>query len=206
MESNIKDTYRTLKNPSEEILYKDRKSKFYGYAFPLISEESVKPIIEGLRKKYHTAGHVCYAWQLGVGNITYRTNDDGEPNNSSGMPIYGQIKTFEVTNVLVAVPRIFGGVKLGVGGLIQAYKTTAQLTLENSDIIEKILETYFQLNFEYSEMDKVMRIIKQHNLKLTVQKMELQCEFQFSCRKSMENQVLDIFKKIHRVSIKKLNF
>ena len=201
MESNTKDTYRTLKNPSDEILYKDRKSKFYGYAFPITTEEQVKPIIEQLRKQHHTAGHVCYAWQLGVDKSTYRANDDGEPNNSAGMPIYGQIKAFEVTNVLVAVPRIFGGTKLGVGGLIQAYKTTAQLALENATIIEKIVACFFEITFEYSEMDKVMRIIKKHDLQLNSQKLELNCEFQISCRKSIGDIVFNAFDKIHTITI-----
>ena len=201
-----KDTYRTIKNPSEEVFYKDRKSKFYGYAFPITTEEEVKPLIEALRKQHHTAGHVCYAWQLGVDTVTYRANDDGEPNNSAGMPIYGQIKAFELTNVLVAVPRIYGGTKLGVGGLIQAYKNTAQLALEKADIIQKVIESYYQINFEYEEMDKVMRIIKQYDLKLRLQEMNLKCVFQISCRKSIEQQVFDTFNQIHTVSIKKLDY
>lgn len=201
MELNNNDTYRTLKNPSNEILFKDKKSKFYGYAFPIISEDEVKLIIENLRKKHHTAGHVCYAWQLGIEKPTYRANDDGEPNNSAGMPIYGQIKAFEITNVLVAVPRIFGGTKLGVGGLIQAYKNTAQLALESAVIIEKIIETFFIISFEYSEMDKAMRIIKQHAIKINSQKMDLNCVFQISCRKSMGNIVFNAFDKIHTITI-----
>ena len=107
------DTYKTLAKPSEEILFKEKKSKFFGYAFPIQNEDEVKPIIELLKKKHHTAGHVCYAWQLGTEIIRYRANDDGEPNNSAGLPIYGQIQAFDVTNVLVAVARIFGGTKIG---------------------------------------------------------------------------------------------
>ena len=131
-----KDTFKTILKPSEAVLYKDKKSKFFGYIFPLQNESEVKPIIEVLKKKHHTANHACYAWQLGTEKITYRANDDGEPNNSAGMPIYGQIQAFDVTNVLVVVVRIFGGTKLGVGGLIQAYKTSAQLTIESANIIE----------------------------------------------------------------------
>jgi uncharacterized YigZ family protein len=133
------DTYKTIEKPSEEILFKEKKSKFYGYAFPIATEDEVKPILEALKKKHHTANHVCYAWQLGVKNQSYRANDDGEPNNSAGMPIYGQILSFEVTDVLVAVTRIFGGTKLGIGGLISAYKTGAQMALENAKIIEKTI-------------------------------------------------------------------
>ncbi|MEX0363565.1 MAG: YigZ family protein, partial [Allomuricauda sp.] len=167
------DSYRTLENPTPEILYKDRKSKFFGYAFPISTEEEVKPIVEALRKKYPTANHVCYAWQLGTSQVAYRANDDGEPNNSAGMPIYGQIQSFGVTNVLVAIVRIFGGTKLGVGGLIQAYRTAAQMTLENATIIEKIVKQHFQLRFDYPQMDVVMRTIKQRNLEIISQKMEM---------------------------------
>ena len=131
------DRYKTLTKPTKEILFKEKKSKFYGSAYPIVSEDEVKPIIENLRKKHRTANHICFAWQLGVGEVYYRTNDDGEPNNSAGMPIYGQIKSFGLTNVLVVVARIFGGTKLGVGGLIGAYRTAAQMALEESQIVEK---------------------------------------------------------------------
>lgn len=197
------DTYYTLAKPTEPILHKDRKSKFYGYAFPIENENEVKPILDNLRKQHHTAGHVCYAWQLGTSSISYRANDDGEPNNSAGMPIYGQIKAFDLTNVLVAVPRIFGGTKLGVGGLIQAYKTAAQLALNNATIIKKTIEASFVLKFGYSEMDKVMRLVKQHRLDLVGQKMELQCELEIRCRKSWEEKVFLIFGELHQVDILK---
>ncbi len=196
------DTYKTLSKPSEEILFKEKKSKFFGYAFPIQSEKEVKPILEEIKKKHHTAGHVCYAWQLGVEKPNYRANDDGEPNNSAGMPIYGQIQSFEVTNVLVAVARIFGGTKLGVGGLISAYKTGAQLALETSDIIEKIIQIQFELFFEYADMDKVMRIIKQEQLSIISQKMEMNCHFTLSVRKNDAKKVIQIFKEIHTLKIK----
>ncbi|WP_420322833.1 IMPACT family protein [Flagellimonas sp.] len=195
------DTYKTLLQPAPEILFKDRKSKFYGYAFPISTEEDVKPIIESLRKKHHTANHVCYAWQLGEKSIKYRANDDGEPNNSAGMPIYGQIQSFEVTNVLVAVVRIFGGTKLGVGGLIQAYRTAAQLTLEGASIIQKTIERQFILKFGYPEMDKVMRAIKQRGINLVSQKMELQCELIISVRESEAVQTAQVFEEMQGVEI-----
>lgn len=194
------DVYHTILEPSDEILHKDRKSKFYGYAFPISSVNDVKPIIESLRKKYPTANHVCYAWQLGETVFTYRANDDGEPNNSAGMPIYGQIQSFGVTNVLVVVVRIFGGTKLGVGGLIQAYRTAAQMALENATIVERTIESKFQLRFRYSEMDKVMRAIKQKNITIVAQKMELQCELLISVRKSeavVVKQLLDEMQNVY---------
>ncbi len=195
------DTYRTLAKPSEEILLKERKSKFYGHAYPIQSEEVVKPIIEMLRKQYANAGHVCYAWQLGIEQTTYRVSDDGEPNNSAGMPIYGQIKAFGLTNVLVTVTRVFGGTKLGVGGLIQAYKTAAQMALENSETLVKTLETSLRITFAYSDMEKVMRIVKKHGLGLVSQKMELDCEFEISCRKKMEEKVVQLFDALPSISI-----
>lgn len=130
-----KDTYKTIDTSPEPVLFKDKNSKFYGYIFPVKTKENVKASLEKLKKEHHSARHWCYAYQLGTETITYRANDDGEPSNSAGMPIYGQIQSFEVTNVLIVVVRYFGGVKLGVGGLINAYKTTAQLALNDSDMI-----------------------------------------------------------------------
>ena len=196
------DTYKTISKASEEILFKEKKSKFYGYTFPIQTEEEVKPIIESLKKKHHTAGHVCYAWQLGVENSSYRANDDGEPNNSAGMPIYGQIQSFEVTNVLVAVARVFGGVKLGVGGLISAYRTGAQMALKSSNIVERIITQEFQLSFSYAEMDKAMRIIKQKQLEIISQKLEMNCQLQISVRKNEAVAIKAIFESMHTITIK----
>lgn len=199
------DTYRTLARPSNEILFKEKKSKFFAYAFPIISEEEVKPIIESLRKKHHTANHVCYAWQLGVSTVSYRANDDGEPNNSAGMPIYGQIQSFKLTNVLVAVARIFGGTKLGVGGLISAYRKAAQMALEESKKIEKTLNTYIELRFGYVDMNKVMRIIKQNQLKMVSQHMEMDCIITVSIPKSQAQQITANFKTIKDITVKDKN-
>ncbi|HBU78907.1 MAG TPA: YigZ family protein [Muricauda sp.] len=195
------DVYRTVTKPSPEILYKDRKSKFYAEVHPITSEDDVKPIVEELRKKYHTANHVCYAWQLGTENPTYRANDDGEPNNSAGMPIYGQIQSFDVTNVLITVTRIFGGTKLGVGGLIQAYKTAAQMALESAKIVQKTIKAQMRLQFEYPVMDIVMRTIKQKDLEIVSQKMELDCELVISVRLSESEEVFQLFDEMHAVDV-----
>ena len=135
------DTYKTISKSSEEVLFKDKNSKFFGYAFPVENEDEVKIHIETLKKQHHSARHWCYAYQLGTHeeHYTYRANDDGEPNNSAGMPIFGQIQSFGVTNILIVVVRYFGGVKLGVSGLINAYKTAAQMALETSTIVTKII-------------------------------------------------------------------
>ena len=186
-----KDTFKTILKPSEAVLYKEKKSKFFGYIFPLQNESEVKPIIEVLKKKHHTANHACYAWQLGTEKITYRANDDGEPNNSA----------FDITNVLVVVVRIFGGTKLGVGGLIQAYKTSAQLTIESANIIEKLIEDTYKIKFEYPEMDKVMRIIKQFDANIVSQKLESSCELTLSIRKSKSDILYKQINQIHKISI-----
>ena len=201
-----KDTYRTVLKPSKEVLLKEKKSKFYGYVFPIHKEEDVRPIIEELRKKHHTANHVCYAWQLGVEKINYRANDDGEPNNSAGMPIYGQIKSFDVTNILIAVVRIFGGTKLGVGGLISAYRNSAELALNEAKIREQILTNTFEVTFNYKEMDKVMRIVKQNQLQIKSQKMEMNCSVHFSVRKKDSNKIENIFKANHEIKIKQMRY
>ncbi|MGB6151915.1 MAG: YigZ family protein [Pricia sp.] len=198
------DTYKTLAKPSKEILHKEKKSKFFGYAFPLDKEREVKPIIEDLKRKHTVANHFCYAWQLGVKDVAYRANDDGEPNNSAGMPIYGQIQAFGVTNVLIVVARVFGGTKLGVGGLISAYKTTAQMTLEASKIVDRTQKQKLLASFAYKDMDVVMRTIKQRQLHIVSQKMELDCELVVSVRKRDVEKVLRVFEGIYGVAIKKL--
>ena len=196
------DIYKTLAKPANEILFKEKKSKFFGYAFPITSEDDIKPIIDGLRKKHHTANHVCYAWQLGVSDISYRANDDGEPNNSAGMPIYGQIQSYEVTNVLVAVARIFGGTKLGVGGLISAYRIAAQMALEDSSIVEKTIKAYIEVTFGYPYMDKVMRIIKQNQLKIVSQQLEMDCNITISMVKSMAQPIMIKFNALKGIVAK----
>lgn len=202
MSEELKDTYKTLSKPAEEILFKEKNSKFYGYAYPISNEEDVKEIIETLKKQHHSARHWCYAYQLGTETFSYRANDDGEPNNSAGMPIYGQIQSFEVTNVLVVVVRYFGGVKLGVGGLISAYKTAAQMALEASEIIEKTINIHFIIAFDYKNMNKVMRIIKEKNLEIIAQKMEMSCEIEIATRKKNAEHIFDIFNSVYEILIK----
>lgn len=198
------DTYKTIEIPSEEILFKEKNSKFYGYSFPITLENEVKPIIDSLRKRHPNAGHFCYAYQLGTDPISYRTNDDGEPNNAAGIPIYGQIQSFQVTNILVVVARIFGGVKLGVGGLISAYKNTAQQTLESARIIEKIVEVRFIVSFDYKNINKVMRVIKEKNIAILNQKMEMNCEIEIISRKKNAEIIFDIFNSMFEIEIRKL--
>ena len=198
----MKDTYKTIAFASDEILYKEKNSKFFGYVFPIASEEEIKTHLEILRKKHHGAVHFCYAFQIGTDKIQYRANDDGEPSNSAGMPIYGQIQSFDVTNVLVVVVRFFGGIKLGVGGLISAYKNSAQLALEASEIIEKTIDIHFTITFDYKNMNKVMRIIKKKNLQITSQKMKENCVIEIATRKKNAEIIFNIFNDFYEIDIK----
>lgn len=204
MIESTKDTYKTLESASEEILYKEKNSKFFGYAYPVKNEEEVKEIIIQLKKQHHSARHWCYAFQLGTETVYYRTNDDGEPNNSAGAPIYGQIQSFDVTNVLIVVVRYFGGVKLGVGGLISAYKTAAQMALETSNIVEKTIDVHYKILFDYKNMNKVMRVIKEQNLNIISQKMEMNCEIEIATRKQNAEKILEIFNSLFEITIKKI--
>lgn len=199
-----KDTFKTIATESNEILFKEKNSKFYGYAFPVINEVEIKILLEKLRKKHSTAGHFCYAFQIGTDTLYYRVNDDGEPSNSAGMPIYGQIQSFGLTNVLVVVVRYFGGIKLGVGGLISSYRTAAQLALDESEIIEKTIDILFQISFDYKNMNKVMRVIKEKNLTIITQNMTEYCQIVVSIRKKNAEIISESFKTIFEVAIKRI--
>jgi uncharacterized YigZ family protein len=203
-DSEIKDTYNTIDTAVENILFKEKNSKFIGYAYPITSENEVKTHIENLKKDHFSARHWCYAYQIGTETFKFRTNDDGEPSNSAGIPIYGQIQSFEITNVLIVVVRYFGGVKLGVGGLISAYKTTAQLTLEEANIIEKTIDKHFKVTFDYKNMNKVMRIIKEKNMNIVNQKMELNCEIEIATRKKNAKTIFDIFSTLFEIEIEEV--
>ncbi len=198
------DTYKTILKPSEEILFKEKGSKFIGIAFPVSDENEVKLMLEKLKKNHFTANHICYGYQIGTSQKRFRVSDDGEPNNSAGLPIYGQIQAFEVTNILVVSVRYFGGTKLGVGGLISAYKTSAKLALEASEIIEKTIDEFFKIQFPYDLMSKIMRIMKENNMQLISQKMEINCELIVSVRKNESEKVFQIFNETYQVVIKKL--
>ena len=203
-DSEIKDTYNTIDTAVENILFKEKNSKFIGYAYPITSENEVKTHIENLKKDHFSARHWCYAYQIGTETFKFRANDDGEPSNSAGMPIYGQIQSFEITNVLIVVVRYFGGVKLGVGGLISAYKTTAQLTLEEANIVEKTIDKHFKITFDYKNMNKVMRIIKEKNMNIVNQKMELNCEIEIATRKKNAKTIFDIFSTLFEIEIEEI--
>lgn len=200
----MKDTYNTIAAPAPEILYKEKNSKFFGYAFPVTTEDEIKIHLEQLRKQHYGAVHFCYAFQLGTDTVYYRANDDGEPGNTAGMPIYGQIQSFGLTNIVVVVVRFFGGIKLGVGGLISAYRTAAQMVLQEAEIVEKTIDIYYKVAFDYKNMNKVMRIIKENNLAIVSQNMNESCEMVIATRKKNAEKIFDIFNHLFEIEIQKI--
>lgn len=198
---SIKDTYHTIAAPSTEILYKDRNSKFYGYVYPVQDETMIKTHLDALKKQHHQAGHFCYAWQLGVAYERYRYNDDGEPSNSAGAPIYGQLQSYDLTQILVVVVRYFGGTKLGVGGLINAYRTAAQQAIQAAQIVEKTIDEQYTIAFDYPLLSKVMRVIKDNSLEIISQKQELHCEYTLAVRKKEATRVLQLFKDTYGIKL-----
>jgi len=199
------DVYYTINKPCKGSIYKDKGSKFIGYAYPITLENEVKPLLDSLKKEHHAARHLCYAWQLGIEKIIYRANDDGEPSNSAGKPIYGQIKSKNLTNILLIVVRYYGGINLGVGGLIQAYKTTAQNCLSKVDIVQKVLKVNFNLTTDYAHLNLVMRFIKEHNLKIIRQVLEINCKFKVGVRKTEVKKIEKLLKSMHGIDFKIFN-
>ena len=200
------DQYKTLSRPSIGDVYKEKGSKFLGYAYPISNQEEVENLLYLLKKEHQKARHWCYAWKLGVEASAFRYNDDGEPNNSAGKPIFGQIQSFDLTNVLVVVVRYFGGTKLGVGGLVSAYKLAAKMALEKAVIVERTVDQKLSLRFDYQYMDKVMRIIKENDLRILSQKMELDCLICITVRKNDINRIVGLVQNLRCVrKIKKIS-
>jgi uncharacterized YigZ family protein len=194
------DEYLTISKPSEG-LFKDRGSKFLAFAYPVSSEEEIKEIQEKLRNDYHDARHHCFAYMLGLEKEVFRANDDGEPSSTAGKPILGQIRSFDLTNILIVVIRYFGGTKLGVGGLINAYKTASEEALNNARIIKKTLHDIYELKFEYPAMNDIMRILKEENIEQVDQKFDLSCSVSISLRKAETEKVLSKFDRIENLKI-----
>ncbi|EMR03567.1 IMPACT family protein [Cesiribacter andamanensis] len=184
------DTYRTLTRPCEG-LYKEKGSKFIARAYPVRSEEDIKQRLEELRKEYFDARHHCYAWILGPRAERYRANDGGEPNHSAGDPILGQIRSLELTNTLVVVIRYFGGTKLGVSGLIQAYKTAAAEALAASEVVEELITAPLTLHFGYEQTNEVMRLVSEYELQVVAQEFTDRCRLQLAIRQSRYAEVLE---------------
>jgi uncharacterized YigZ family protein len=191
----MNDQFRTIQSPGEG-LYKEKGSKFLAFAHPVENEESIKEQLLSLQKQYHDARHYCYAWRLGPEKTLYRVNDDGEPSGSAGKPIYGQIVSRDLTNLLVVVVRYFGGTKLGVGGLIQAYRSAASHALEHCSIIQCKVYERVKLEFAYEQMNPVMKLIKEFDLDFEDQEFDLNCSLVLRSWKRQTPRLLDSFSKI----------
>lgn len=199
--SEINDIYLTISSPAEGI-YKEKGSKFIAYAYPVRNEDEIKEHLANLRKEHHTARHHCYAWKLGMDDNHWRANDDGEPGNSAGKPILGQILSKSLTNVLVIVVRYFGGTKLGVGGLMTAYKSATEDALSNAIIVEKQLMAFHQVNFDYSAMNEVMSLLKNLDANLFEQQFELRCQLKASISLGKSESFSEQLSKIESVKVK----
>lgn len=192
------DIYYTIDRNSKGE-FKDKGSKFYAFAFPVSSEEEVKQHQEALRKEYYDARHHVYAFMIGTDKKIYRDSDDGEPANSSGKPVLGQIKSHNLTNILIVVIRYFGGVKLGIPGLINAYRSAANDAITNNKIIKKVLHKRLELRFDYPLMKNVMRVVKEEQLEQSAQTFEMACCIEFLVKKSEAERVLKRFEIIYGV-------
>jgi uncharacterized YigZ family protein len=189
------DTYLSI-NTSSEGIYKEKGSRFTAFAYPLSSVDEAKSLLLDLRKQYHDARHICYAYALGTEVVEIRANDDGEPSGTAGRPILGVIQSHRLTNVLIAVVRYFGGVKLGTSGLINAYREAAADALRNGEIVERIVTKEHTVEFDYPQVNEVMRAIKDENCEVIEQDFGLRCRLHFRIRKASEEQMLVRLQKI----------
>ena len=184
------DAYRSIAARSEG-LFKDNGSRFIALAFPVETEDQVREIVAGLRKEYHDARHHCYAYRLGYKGDRFRANDDGEPSGSAGRPILGQIDSMGLSDVLVVVVRYFGGIKLGIPGLIRAYKTSTADALEQAEIVEKVAGKTFRVSFDYLSMNAVMKVLKDLGLTASAQEFGLSCALDVRVRLALEEAFRD---------------
>jgi len=194
------DTYLTVEQPAE-ALFKDKGSKFIGLAYPVQNEQQVKEILQGLKKEHHTANHHCYAYRLGADKLAFRASDDGEPSNTAGRPILGQIQSNDLTDILIVVVRYFGGTLLGVSGLIHAYKTTAAEVIKAAKIVEKQILFPYTIRFPFEQLNDVMKILKQSEAKITAQEFDNSCNISFHIRKASSEACEEKLKKLEGLSL-----
>jgi uncharacterized YigZ family protein len=188
------DSFQTITETAEG-LFTDRGSKFFAYAFPVTDEEEIKSYLEQLRKDHWKARHHCYAYRLGTDGNNFRANDDGEPSGTAGKPILGQIDSFNLANVLIVVIRYFGGTKLGVGGLINAYRTAASEALTSSTIVNQIITDSFIIQYDYEITGQIMSFLNQHDLKILNQTYNERATVNFEVQISKTEQILDVLKE-----------
>lgn len=200
----MSDTFKTIVS-SAEGSYKEKGSKFLSFAFPVKNVDEINQILARYRKQYYDARHICYAYMLGSAKNEWRANDDGEPSGTAGRPILEQINSFELTNVLVIVVRYFGGILLGTGGLITAYKEASIDALEQANIVEQTIDEVFTVEFDYLLMNEVMRVIKEINPLVLDQSFDNMCAMKLSIRQSDAEKLKSKLGKIIGVNIETIN-
>ena len=201
--AQIQDTYKSISAPSEG-LFKDNGSRFIALAYPVETEAEVKEIVDALKKKYHDARHHCYAYRLGLQGERFRANDDGEPSGSAGRPILGQIDSAGLSDILVVVVRYFGGIKLGIPGLIRAYKTSTADALTQAEVVEKVAGVSYRLDFGYASMNAVMKVVKDLSLPQKDQDFGERCSLQVRVRLSLEDDFCSRIGEIDGCTLGKL--
>lgn len=197
-------TYQTIRKKVKGHLFKDRGSKFIGDAFPVKNEEEVRQRLMEVKEDHPKANHHCYAYSLGHDEPYIRYNDDGEPANSAGKPIYGQLYGFDITNVLVVVTRYFGGTKLGVGGLIHAYKTTAKLCLEEANIIKKEITDQLEVKCDYEQMNEVLKLVKREDLSIVEQELKLKCRYILEVNVERSSSIKERLELLKGITVREL--
>jgi len=194
------DTYLSVKDESRGT-FRDKASRFIAIATPVSSEPEAKDKLDSILKSYHDANHHCYAYRLGPAGDVYRINDDGEPSGTAGRPIHGQIQSHGFSDVLVVVTRYFGGTKLGVPGLINAYRTAAEEALSKAVPVSKVLTDTMEVTFDYPKMNAVMKILKEPGITILKQDLEQSCRVRFSVRRSKSDEVKQRLSKVINISI-----
>lgn len=195
------DTYKTIAAPAEAI-FRGRGSKFLAFAYQITTDAEIKPLVANLKAQHPKANHHCWAIRLGIDRSVFRVNDDGEPSGTAGRPILNTLLSKDITNTLVVVVRYFGGTLLGVPGLINAYKSATELALAEATVVNKTVNDVYTVVFEYAQMNDVMRIVKEEQLHVLQQRAELNCDIQFSVRKTQVETVMAKLNKIDGLKVK----
>lgn len=192
--------YKTIENPVENILLKEKGSKFLAFAFPVNNENELKNALQKLRSEHPKATHHCYAFRMGLHGENYRANDDGEPSGSAGLPIYNQLLAHEITNVLVVVIRYYGGTKLGVSGLVKAYKESAKITLEEAHIITRELETEIEIHFNFNQQNTIFTLLSKFDAKVLNFDANENCILTASLKTAQKENISDKLSEMQHIS------
>ena len=195
-------SFNTIKSPVENILLKEKGSKFIGFAFPVDDEEDLKKSLQKIREEHPKATHHCYAFRLGMKGENYRANDDGEPSGSAGLPIYNQLLAHDITNVLVIVVRYYGGTKLGVSGLVKTYKESAKITLEEAEIITKELESEIEITFNFSQQNQIFTLLNKFDGRILDFLSDEKCVITAKIKTSLNENISEQLSEMQNISFK----